>query len=122
MGLTAGNLSANFSRIHPVEHACDRGYAIPYETVSHDEAKLAIGGTRDARAIFGDKFSKSREIKDFGRQEFLYDFPIFRVAHNIPSLQSCICRSNRFRPTRSLLLKNEHATNSFKYQCHTAGG
>ena len=56
MGLTAGNLSANFSRIHPFEHVCDRGYAIPYETVSDDEAKLAIGGTRDARAIFGDEF------------------------------------------------------------------
>ena len=77
MGLTAGNLSANFSRIHPFEHVCDRGYAIPYETVSDDEAKLAIGGTRDARAIFGDKFSKSREIKDLGRQEFLYDFFMF---------------------------------------------
>jgi hypothetical protein len=81
MGLTAGNLSANFSRIHPFEHVCDRGYAIPYETVSDDEAKLAIGGTRDARAIFGDKFSESREIKDLGRQEFLYDFFMFCAGH-----------------------------------------
>jgi hypothetical protein len=113
MGLTAGNLSANFSRIHTVEHACDRGYAIPYETVSHDEAKLAIGGTRDARAIFGDKFSKSREIKDLGRQEFLYDFFMFCAGHRtLPAELYMPIQLLSANPR--LLLKNEHATNSFK--------
>jgi hypothetical protein len=95
MRLTAGDLSANFSRIHSLEHGCDRGYAIPYETVSYDEAKLAIGGTRDARTIFGNKFSKSREIEDLGRQEFFYDFLIFCAGHLILPAQL-------YRPIRSL--------------------
>jgi hypothetical protein len=81
-----GNLSANFSRIHSLEYGCDRGYAISYETVSYDEAKLAVGGARNARTIFGDKFSKSCEIKDLGRQEFFYDFLIFSAGHlNLPA-------------------------------------
>jgi hypothetical protein len=88
--LTASDLSANFSWFHVPEGAYDRGYAILYQLVSDDEAKLAIGGGRDARTIFGDKFSKSREIEGFGRQEFLYDFLIFCVGHNILFLHGCI--------------------------------
>ena len=113
MGLTAGNLSANFSRIHPFEHVCDRGYAIPYETVSDDEAKLAIGGTRDARAISATNFPKAAKSKTLDARNFFTISSCFAPAI-VPSLQSCICRSNRFRPIRSLLLKNEHATNSFR--------
>ena len=95
MGLTAGNLSANFSRIHTVEHACDRGYAIPYETVSHDEAKLAIGGTRDTRTIFGDKFPKAAKSKTLDARNFFTISSFFCAGHLILPAQL-------YKPIRSL--------------------
>jgi hypothetical protein len=61
-----------------------RRYAVSYETVSNDEAKLAVLGACDARAVLGDKFPKSREVEDFGRQELFYDFfvpcPVAHIA------------------------------------------
>jgi hypothetical protein len=53
--------------------------------VSNDKAKLAVLGARDARTIFGDKFSKSREVENFGRQELIDYFLIFRAVAHISS-------------------------------------
>jgi hypothetical protein len=77
IGLGASNLCANFSRVHSLDHPHDWRDAVSYETVSNDEAELAVRGTCDARTVFGDKFSKGREVKSLGRQELTYDFLIF---------------------------------------------
>ena len=76
IGLGASNLSANLSRVDSLDHPHDWRDAVSYETVSNDEAELAVLGTCDARTVFGDKFSKGREVKSFGRQELTYEFLI----------------------------------------------
>src|ERR1700737_986315 len=69
--LPASNLSAHLNGIYSLDHPHDGRYAVSYETVSNDEAKLAVLGACDARTVFGDKSTKSREVEGFGRQELI---------------------------------------------------